>query len=155
VVPNSGHRIGSLIAELLRRAAAKTVKSGSGKFAWPISGAVTSGFGYRIHPILGGRRLHTGIDVAASSGTPIWAADGQVVYAGEQPGYGHVVILRHAGGLLTLYAHMGKVLVLEGARVRAGDPVAGVGQSGRTTGPHLHFEVREGTRPRNPLLYLR
>jgi murein DD-endopeptidase MepM/ murein hydrolase activator NlpD len=82
------------------------------------------------------------------------AADGTVLYAGEQPGYGAIVILEHEGGLVTLYAHNSRVLVREGARVRRGEAIARVGQTGRTTGPHLHFEVREGTRPRNPLLFL-
>jgi murein DD-endopeptidase MepM/ murein hydrolase activator NlpD len=82
------------------------------------------------------------------------AADGTVVYAGQQPGYGHVVILRHVGGLLTLYAHNAALLVPEGGQVKVGQAIAKVGQSGKTTGPHLHFEVREGTRPRDPLLYL-
>lgn len=116
---------------------------------WPVKGVLYSRYGMRQ-----GQR-HDGIDVAAPEGSPVSAAaDGQVVYAGAQPGYGQVVILRHPGGLLTLYAHMSKVLVADGARVKAGDAIARVGQSGRTTGPHLHFEVREGTRPRNPLLYL-
>jgi murein DD-endopeptidase MepM/ murein hydrolase activator NlpD len=117
---------------------------------WPVKGVLYSRFGMRQ-----GQR-HDGIDIAAPEGSPVTAAaDGEVAYAGEQPGYGHVVILRHPGGLLTLYAHMSKVLVPERSRVRAGDAIARVGQSGRTSGPHLHFEVREGTRPRNPLLYLR
>jgi murein DD-endopeptidase MepM/ murein hydrolase activator NlpD len=116
---------------------------------WPVKGVLYSRFGMRQ-----GQR-HDGIDVAAPEGSPVAAAaDGQVVYAGAQPGYGQVVILRHQGGLLTLYAHMSKVLVADGSRVKGGDAIARVGQSGRTTGPHLHFEVREGTRPRDPLLYL-
>jgi len=83
------------------------------------------------------------------------AADGTVIFAGDQAGYGAVVILRHEGGLVTLYAHNSRVLVREGARVARGEAIARVGQTGRTTGPHLHFEVREGTRPRDPLLFLR
>ena len=79
---------------------------------------------------------------------------GRVIYAGEQAGYGAIVILRHEGGLVTLYAHNSRLLVDEGERVARGEPIARVGQTGRTTGPHLHFEVREGTRPRNPLLFL-
>ena len=78
-----------------------------------------------------------------------------MLYVGDQAGYGRIVIIRHPGGLVTLYAHMRKSLVEEGARVDRGDPIGEVGQTGRTSGPHLHFEVREGTRPRNPLLYLR
>jgi murein DD-endopeptidase MepM/ murein hydrolase activator NlpD len=116
---------------------------------WPLHGVLYSRFGVRQ-----GQR-HDGIDIAAPEGTPVVAAaPGTVVYTGRQSGYGAIVILRHQNGLITLYAHNSAVLVKEGERVEAGAPVAKVGQSGRTTGPHLHFEVREGTRPRNPLFYL-
>jgi murein DD-endopeptidase MepM/ murein hydrolase activator NlpD len=100
-------------------------------------------------------RRHDGIDLSAPEGTPIGAAAaGTVIYAGEQAGYGSIVILRHEGGLVTLYAHCSALLVEEGAAVKAGQPIARVGQTGRSSGPHLHLEVREGTRPRNPLLFL-
>ncbi|MBI5067210.1 MAG: peptidoglycan DD-metalloendopeptidase family protein [Deltaproteobacteria bacterium] len=117
---------------------------------WPVKGLLYSRFGMRQ-----GQR-HDGIDLAAPEGSPVTAAaDGAVVYAGQQAGYGHVVILRHARGLLTVYAHNARLLVAEGDKVRAGDPIARVGQSGKTTGPHLHFEVREGAKPRDPLVYLK
>jgi murein DD-endopeptidase MepM/ murein hydrolase activator NlpD len=117
--------------------------------AWPLKGVLYGRYGVRA-----GRR-HDGIDIAAPEGTAVGAAAaGTVLYAGEQAGYGSIVILKHDGGLVTLYAHASRVLVREGARVERGDPIARVGQTGRTSGPHLHFEVREGTRPRNPLLYL-
>jgi murein DD-endopeptidase MepM/ murein hydrolase activator NlpD len=120
------------------------------RLAWPLKGVLYSKFGPRQG------QHHDGVDIAAPRGTPILAAaDGRVVYAGEQSGYGSLVILRHGGGLLTVYAHASELLVREGEEVRAGTPVARVGQSGRTTGPHLHFEVREGTRARDPLSYLR
>ena len=116
---------------------------------WPLQGVLYSRFGVRQ-----GQR-HDGIDIAAPEGTPVTAAaGGSVVYTGRQAGYGAIVILRHSNGLVTLYAHNSAVLVKEGDEVAAGTPIAKVGQSGRTTGPHLHFEVREGTRPRNPLFYL-
>jgi lipoprotein NlpD len=116
---------------------------------WPLQGVLYSRFGVRQ-----GQR-HDGIDIAAPQGTPVTAAAaGTVVYTGRQAGYGAIVILRHSNGLVTLYAHNSAVLVKEGDEVAAGAPIARVGQSGRTTGPHLHFEVREGTRPRNPLFYL-
>jgi murein DD-endopeptidase MepM/ murein hydrolase activator NlpD len=100
-------------------------------------------------------KRHDGIDIAAPEGTPVLAAAaGSVIYAGEQAGYGAIVILKHEGGLVTLYAHNARLLVNEGDRVRRGEAIARVGQTGKTTGPHLHFEVREGTRPRNPLLFL-
>jgi lipoprotein NlpD len=116
---------------------------------WPVQGVLYSRFGVRQ-----GQR-HDGIDIAAPEGTTVGAAAaGAVVYAGEQSGYGSIVILRHDDGLLTLYAHASAILVRHGDRVEAGQPIARVGRSGRTSGPHLHFEVRDGTRPRNPLFYL-
>ncbi len=116
---------------------------------WPVQGVVYSRYGVRQ-----GQR-HDGIDIAAPEGTAVGAAaGGSVIYAGEQSGYGWIVILRHAAGLLTLYAHASAILVRQGEQVQAGQPIARVGRSGRTTGPHLHFEVREGTRPRNPLFFL-
>ena len=121
----------------------------SPRLAWPVQGLLYSRYGLRE-----GQR-HDGIDIAAPEGTAIGAAaSGTVVYAGRQAGYGAIVIVRHAGGLLTVYAHASAVLVEQGQAVAAGQPIARVGRSGRTNGPHLHFEVREGTRPRNPLLYL-
>jgi len=117
--------------------------------AWPLKGVLYGRFGIRA-----GVR-HDGIDIAAPEGSPISAAaDGTVLFVGEQSGYGNVVILRHDNGLVTVYAHASVVLVKEGAHVSRGQPVARVGQTGRTTGPHLHFEVREGVKPKNPLLYL-
>jgi lipoprotein NlpD len=128
---------------------AAAARRGDDRLAWPLRGVLYGRFGVR-----GGQR-HDGIDIAAPEGTVIGAAaDGEVIYAGEQAGYGEVVIVRHDDGLVTLYAHNSRVLVGAGARVRRGDAIARVGQTGRTTGPHLHFEVREGTRPRNPLLFL-
>jgi murein DD-endopeptidase MepM/ murein hydrolase activator NlpD len=119
-------------------------------FAWPLKGVLYGRYGVRD-----GRR-HDGIDLAAPEGTRVGAtADGEVIYVGEQAGYGRIVILRHAGGLVSLYAHMRRALVNEGQKVERGDAVGEVGQTGRTSGPHLHFEIRDGTRPRNPLLYLK
>lgn len=122
---------------------------GGAPLSWPLRGVLYGRFGVRE-----GRR-HDGIDIAAPEGTPVAAAaDGTVIFAGEQAGYGSLAILRHDGGLVTVYAHNSSLLVREGERVRRGQPIAKVGQTGKTSGPHLHFEVREGTRPRNPLLYL-
>jgi murein DD-endopeptidase MepM/ murein hydrolase activator NlpD len=119
------------------------------KLAWPLKGVLYGRYGVRS-----GRR-HDGIDVSAPEGTAIGAAaPGTVIFAGEQSGYGSILILRHEGGLVTLYAHCSALLVDEGTAVKAGQVIAKVGQTGRSTGPHLHFEVREGTRPRNPLLFL-
>jgi len=123
--------------------------SRNGRLRWPLRGVLYRGYGVRQ-----GQR-HDGIDIAAPEGSAVQAAaSGEVMYTGRQSGYGVIVILQHQGGLVTLYAHNSAVLVKEGDRVEAGTPIARVGQSGRTTGPHLHFEVREGTKPRNPLGYL-
>ena len=120
-----------------------------GKLLWPVRGVLYSRYGVRQ-----GQR-HDGIDISAPEGATIGAAAaGTVIYAGSQSGYGSIVILRHGNGLVTLYAHASAILVRQGDRVDGGQPIARVGKSGRTSGPHLHFEVREGTRPRNPLLYL-
>lgn len=120
-----------------------------GRLLWPAKGVL-----YRRFGVIRGER-HDGIDIAAPEGTPIVAANaGIVVYAGRQSGYGAIAIIKHPGGLVTLYAHASAILVKEGDRVEAGTLIARMGQSGRTSGPHLHFEVREGTRPRNPLFYL-
>lgn len=118
--------------------------------AWPVDGVLFGRFGPR------NGSPHDGIDIAAPEGTSVRAAaDGAVLFAGVQRGYGNLVIVRHEGGLITVYAHNVKNLVREGDRVRVGEEIAKVGRTGRATGPHCHFEVREGTRPRDPLLFLR
>jgi lipoprotein NlpD len=117
--------------------------------AWPLIGVLYARFGPR------GESRHEGVDIAAPEGTVVrCAGDGEVLYSAEQRGYGHVVIVQHAQGLVTLYAHNRENLVKEGARVRAGDPIARVGVASATSGPHLHFEVREKASPKDPLKYL-
>jgi murein DD-endopeptidase MepM/ murein hydrolase activator NlpD len=120
---------------------------------WPLADGrivVGSPFGTREG------RPHEGIDLPAPVGTPVFAAaDGRVVYAGNGiRGYGNLIVVRHAGDLLTVYAHNSVLLAAQGQEVRAGDRIALVGQSGRATGPHLHFEVRAGQIPRNPMGFL-
>lgn len=121
-----------------------------GRLRWPIHGTVTSPFGRR------GSRMHDGIDIAAKRGTPIHAAaDGVVVYSDRRlSGYGRMIIIRHAGGMFTAYAHNERNLVRKGDRVKSGDVIGRVGSTGRATGPHLHFEVRRGTTPVDPKAYL-
>ncbi len=127
----------------------------SGRLAYPIRAPITSHFGWRIHPILGTRRFHTGTDFGADFGTLIYAAhSGTVVLAGWSGGYGQTVILDHGGGLTTLYAHAQRLLVREGQFVQQGQPIAEVGSTGLSTGPHLHFEVRVNGEPTDPLAYL-
>lgn len=120
-------------------------------FIWPMTaGRLTSGFGKR------GRRMHKGIDLAAKVGTPIFAvADGKVIYSdNKQRGYGNLVIIQHAHDCVTVYAHNRRNLVDEGDRVRQGTPIAELGNTGRSTGPHLHFEIRLKRKAVDPLVYL-
>jgi murein DD-endopeptidase MepM/ murein hydrolase activator NlpD len=124
-------------------------------FKAPVAGPISSGFGTRVHPILGDVRMHTGIDFAVGTGFPIKAAGpGIVVWAGPRGGYGNAVIIDHRNGLATLYGHQSRVNVTVGQKVSAGQVVGFVGQTGMATGPHLHFEVREFGTPVDPLLYL-
>ena len=128
---------------------------GSGSMIWPVNGTGTSGYGYRIHPILGKRILHTGIDIAAPSGAAIWAADGgTIVYATWVSGYGNTVAIDHGGGISTLYAHQSSTAVSYGQRVKKGQVIGYVGSTGFSTGPHLHFEVRVNGAPVDPMGYL-
>lgn len=122
---------------------------------WPASGKLSSTFGQRQDPIVGRRRFHEGIDIAASYGEDIKAAaSGTVVLARNYSSYGRTVIINHGRGITTLYAHANKLLVKEGQKVNKGDVIAKVGSSGRSTGPHLHFEIRIDNEPVNPLDYL-
>lgn len=129
--------------------------SGSaGKLVWPTQGEVTSGYGWRTHPVFGDRRFHAGIDIGAPMGqSVVAAAAGEVVLAGVISGYGLTVVVQHAGSLATLYAHLSEVKVGEGERVSAGQVIAAVGCSGYCTGPHLHFEVRVDGEPQDPMGY--
>ena len=131
-----------------------TRRAASG-FQWPVNGAITSGYGYRTHPVLGYRRLHSGTDFGAASGTPIVAAsDGVVVTAGWLGGYGNAVVISHGGGVATLYGHQSRLAVGSGARVRRGQVIGYVGSTGMSTGPHLHFEVRVNGVTTDPARYL-
>jgi murein DD-endopeptidase MepM/ murein hydrolase activator NlpD len=124
----------------------------SSGLAMPVNGPITSYFGYRYHPILHFTRFHAGVDIGASWGSPIVAAgDGRVVGAGWGGGYGREVEIAHGGGITSIYGHMSEIVALPGSFVRAGQLIGYVGASGLATGPHLHFEVRQGGQPVNPL----
>ena len=152
----------ALLAESERTKAAlkalnvvKPVTKGSGVLAWPVDGGVTSGFGYRVHPIFHVRKMHTGIDIDADMGDPIRAASaGTVISAGWRGGYGKCVVISHGGGLATLYGHLSTISVSLGDRVKRGEVIGKVGSTGYSTGPHLHFEVRVNGEPVDPLGYL-
>lgn len=120
-----------------------------GGWSVPASGTFTSGFGYRWG------RLHAGVDIAAPIGTPIHAAKGGVVsYAGVMGGYGNIIVINHGGGMTTRYAHQSALAVGVGTTVTAGQRIGSVGNTGASTGPHLHFEVRINDAPQNPMNYL-
>lgn len=130
-------------------------QSRPGALQRPVSGPVTSGFGYRVHPIFGTRRMHTGVDFSAGTGTPIYAADGGVVIsAGSRGGYGNATVVDHGGGMATLYAHQSRLGVSAGQSVERGALIGYVGSTGFSTGPHLHFEVRINGQPVDPAGYL-
>ncbi len=122
----------------------------------PLEGLkLTSNFGMRTHPVLGGARAHKGIDLGAPVGTPIYAtADGRVGKAAWFGGYGLYVQLEHGNALETRYGHMSRLNVAEGQSVRKGDVIGFVGSTGRSTGPHLHYEVRVNGAAVNPLPYM-
>lgn len=133
----------------------RTVFRGIGQFGFPSDAPVTSSFGMRLHPILGYRRFHSGIDFGAAHGSMIRAADsGTVIFADWYGGYGRAVIIDHGSNLTTLYGHTSQIYVTEGETVQRGQAIAAVGSTGFSTGPHLHFEVRYDGDPVNPVNYL-
>ena len=123
---------------------------------WPVNGRLEDGFGSRIDPFSGEGAHHTGVDIVAPTGTEVWATgDGVVSLAEWSGGYGRLVIVDHGNGIHTYYAHLSKILVLPGQEIRQSDTVGLVGSSGRVTAPHLHYEVRVGSTPVNPISYLK
>ncbi len=124
-------------------------------YACPLQGRITSGFGFRIHPITKKLSFHYGIDIGAPMGTDITAfADGTVELVGADSAYGNYLFLRHSDGILTFYGHCSTIDVAEGQLVRMGETVAKVGSTGLSTGPHLHFEVRSGDKVLDPSCYV-
>ena len=129
---------------------------GSGAFTFPVRGRLTSPFGMRRHPIFKVVSFHSGVDLAAPFGTAIMASDsGRVIFNGWYGGYGKVVIVDHGKNYSTLYAHLSRATARRGKNILKGEIIGYEGQTGYSTGPHLHFEVRKGGRPQNPLNYLR
>jgi LysM repeat protein len=133
-----------------------TLSRGStAQFIWPLQGAVVSPFGWRQHPVLDMRHHHDGIDLDVPEGTTVYAsAGGEVYFTGEQPGYGNVLILEHPAGFYTLYGHLKSSLVNKGQYVEKGQRVAISGNTGISSGPHLHFELRNGEFPVDPISFL-
>ncbi len=122
---------------------------------WPCKGWLTSGFGYRNSPFTGQREMHKGLDIAARFGQPIKApADGVITYAGRKGGLGKVVVIEHGYGYSTRLGHSSKIVVKVGDRIKRNQVIAYVGNTGRSTGPHLHYEIRVNGVPVNPFNYL-
>ncbi len=133
----------------------RIVVFGTGQLSFPSIGPITSTFGWRLHPVLGYNRFHAGMDFGAPYGSPIRAADrGTIIFAGWYGGYGNAVIIDHGNGITTLYGHSSQLFVAEGQVVQRGQAIAAVGSTGLSTGPHLHFEVRQNGAPIDPLAYL-
>lgn len=129
---------------------------GSGRIAWPLEGRFTSTFGWRRSPWGGRRSFHTGLDIANQYGSPIRAADaGEVIFSGWWDGYGKAIVISHGRGVSTVYAHMSRLYKQEGDVVAQGQIIGLEGSTGYSTGPHLHFEVRENGKPVNPMQYLK
>ncbi len=146
--------------EAARRAAGVTGPSAPGTGApgvlgWPVTGTITSPFGPRPNPFGGGMEFHQGLDIAASTGTPVTAAAaGTVISAGWYGGYGNYVLIDHGGGMATGYGHLSQIFVSAGQQVQRGQAIGAVGSTGASTGPHLHFEVRISGKPVDPAAYL-
>ncbi len=122
---------------------------------WPVKGWVTSGFGYRTSPFTGRREIHQGLDVATRTGTPIISpADGIVVFSGREGGFGNTLLVDHGYGIVTRYGHCSSLEVKLGDKIKRGDIIARVGNTGRSTGPHLHYEVAVNGVAVNPMRYI-
>ncbi len=123
---------------------------------WPVTGRLTSSFGERLDPFNGEGAFHAGLDIAAPYGTPVRApADGVIAKAGPANGYGREMIVDHGGGVTTVYGHLSGFAVVAGQLVKQGQVIGYVGSAGRSTGPHLHYEVRIDNMPVNPHKYLK
>lgn len=125
------------------------------RLEWPVKGNISSGYGYRVHPILKTRHFHGGIDIAAAEGTPVKAAaSGKVISVGNRGNYGLAVVIEHSGGITTWYGHNSKLLVRLGDNVKQGQTIALVGRTGLATGPHLDFRIKIGDQTVDPLEWL-
>jgi murein DD-endopeptidase MepM/ murein hydrolase activator NlpD/transposase-like protein len=144
------------VKKSVRVAAGRIMASSSRRFRWPVIGNISSSFGWRRNPFGRRRLFHSGLDIRAPYGRSIVAAgDGCIVYAGWMSGYGKAIVISHPGGVATLYGHCSSLVVGSGTFVRSGQTIARVGSTGRSTGNHLHFEVRRNGSPVNPIRFLK
>ena len=148
------------LEEIRQEELVEVLRSNQGFFAstpsiWPTDGWVTSGFGYRKSPFTDRREFHKGVDIAGPPGTPVYAtAKGRVIFAGRDGAYGLTVALDHGSGIVTSYAHLQRIAVKDGQGVSRGELIGYMGKTGRTTGPHLHYEVRLNGIPVDPMRYI-
>ncbi|MGZ4120391.1 MAG: murein hydrolase activator EnvC family protein [Actinomycetota bacterium] len=150
-------RENNLLSALIRgyQKGQRVIQGVGGYLKWPVSGPITSPFGWRIHPIYGYRSFHTGIDIGVPTGTIVKAArHGRVIYTGYNGAFGLVVIIDHGNSLATMYAHLSRVFVRVGENVGTLESIAASGSTGWSTGPHLHFQVDLQGTPVNPLSWL-
>lgn len=142
-------------AALLAGGPAPPLAGAPGMVGWPVSGPITSPFGYRLDPVVKRWQLHTGVDIAAAQGTTIAAAaSGRVIFAGWYGGYGNAIVIDDGGSMSTLYGHCSQIFVGVGQDVQRGQAIGAVGMTGDATGPHVHFEVRIDGKPVDPMSYL-
>jgi len=143
------------IQQLFKYLKEKNIKLSCTPSIIPAEGWISSGFGYRRDPFTGRKRFHPGIDISNRIGTPVVApADGIVIFTGRKGGYGKCIIISHGYGITTRYGHLHKIFVKVGQKVQRGDIIGEIGSTGRSTGPHLHYEVRLYNKPVNPLNYI-
>ena len=141
--PTRAEPVSAATVEALAQAHKASGSASDAPLNWPVSGRISSGFGWRMSPFTGERTFHSGVDIAARQGDTVEACwDGQVIFSGLKDGYGRVVILEHPGGWQSYYGHNSENSVQVGDKVKAGEKIASIGNTGRSTGPHLHFELR-------------
>ncbi len=143
------------ITELFKYFKEKDIRLSSTPSIWPATGWISSPYGIRRDPFTGKKRFHEGIDITNRIGTPVLApADGIVTFAGRNGGYGNVIYISHGLGVSTRYGHLSKIYVKVGQHVQRGDVIGAIGNTGRSTGPHLHYEVRINKKPVNPINFV-
>ena len=143
------------VAAARRAAGITTPESAPGALGWPVTGVITSPFGWRRSPFGGGAEFHQGLDIGANMGTTVTAAaSGTIISAGWYGGYGNYILIDHGGGMSTGYGHLSRIFVSNGQQVQRGQAIGAVGSTGASTGPHLHFEVRISGKPVDPTAYL-
>jgi len=146
------NEINAKVEELRKIAEQQRLAKGTGELMWPANGSLTSGYGWRTHPVFGGKRFHNGIDIGAAHGSNVVAADsGTVIISAYSSGYGNYIVISHGNGMTTLYAHLSSRSVSSGTTVSKGQVIGLIGSTGVSTGPHLHFEVSVNGSRINPM----